>query len=158
MRRIAWLRWTAPLLVACLLSGCAVLTKQELKPTPPTLTQGRFVYLGNQACRRFVRRVTRIPPKNPVAARAYVQKTFFPAYEHLVFTLRGLAPPPSEAVAYRRLLATFNYEDLVLHHFLQAAEETQRQRVKTLERRLRRIGRHIDARSARVGLTTCAKG
>jgi hypothetical protein len=155
MRRVALL-----LGAAFLLSGCAVLTKQELKPTPPTLTQGRFVYLGNRACRRFVRRVTGIPkPKSsPEAARADVEKIFFPAYEHLLFTLRGLAPPPSEAVAYRRLLATFNYEDLVLHHFLQAAEAAQVQRVKTLERRLRRIGRHIDARAAKVGLTTCSNG
>jgi hypothetical protein len=42
MRRIAYL-----LGAACLLSGCGILTKQELKPVPDTLSHGRFVYLAD---------------------------------------------------------------------------------------------------------------
>ena len=43
MRRFALL-----LLAAFLLSGCAIVTKQELKPAAKTLTHGRLVYLGTE--------------------------------------------------------------------------------------------------------------
>jgi energy-converting hydrogenase Eha subunit H len=51
-----------PLLVlaALLLSGCGVLTKQELKPVPKTLTHGRFVYLADR-----VSGVTSVGPNGP---------------------------------------------------------------------------------------------
>jgi hypothetical protein len=154
MRRVAVL-----LLAALLLSGCAVLTKQQLKPVPETLSHGRLVYLGDRACRRFERRVDRRRPgKGYEAALANLQHVLMPAYDKLLFELRGLAPPPPDAVAYRRMLATFNDADLVLHNFFQAADEVQIKRVKTLQARLDRLGRRLNARVAKVGLRTCAKG
>jgi len=154
MRRFALL-----LLAAFLLSGCAVLTKQELKPVPKTLTHGRLVYLANRACERAVLRLKRHrPARGYLPAIAYLQHVFLPENDRLLFELRALTPPPSDAVAYRRLLATFNYEDLVVHHFFQAADEVQRQRTKSLLHRLKRVDRRLNSRAAQLGLKTCAKG
>jgi hypothetical protein len=47
----------------------------------------------------------------------FAHKVFMPATDRLVFDLRALSAPPSDAVAYQRMLATANYTDLVLHHF-----------------------------------------
>jgi hypothetical protein len=147
------------LLAALLLSGCAVLTKQKLKPVPETLSQGRLVYLADRACRRFERRVDRPRPgKGYEAALANLQDVLMPAYDRLLFELRGLAPPPPDAVAYRRMLATFNDTDLVLHNFFQAVDEVQIKRLETLQARLDRLGRRLNARATKVGLKTCAKG
>jgi hypothetical protein len=56
------------------------------------------------------------------------------------------------------MLTIFNDADLVLHNFFQAADEVQIKRVKTLQARLDRLGRRLNARAAKVGLRTCAKG
>src|ERR671918_2725582 len=99
MRRITSLRWAAILLAAALLSGCQALAKQELKPVPKTLSHGRFVYLGNRACRRFVRRLERHQPgtrsdpfERYLAALAFLKHSFLPATDRLLFELRALAP------------------------------------------------------------------
>jgi hypothetical protein len=165
VRRIAYL-----LVAAFVLSGCgSVLTKEELKPQAPTLTQSRFVYLADRACRRFARRVKRhrLLPESGLSLEqkyvrylgdlAFLRHTFMPANDRLVFELRALTPPPYQAVHYRRLLATLNYEDLVVHNFFQAADEAQIRRLQTLDRRIRRIGRQLDARAAKVGPKTCGK-
>ena len=152
MRRFALL-----LFAAFLLSGCAVLSKQDLQPAPKTLSHGRLVYLADRACRRFERRAKQHQPgKNYEAFLAYFQRSL-PLFDRLLFELRGLAPPPADAAAYRRMLASINNADLVLHHFFQAADELQRERAKTLARRLDRVGKRINARAAKVGLKTCAK-
>ena len=39
-------------------------------------------------------------------------------YDQVVFDLRALAPPASQAESYRRLLAAYNYQDLLLHNLL----------------------------------------
>ena len=84
---------------AVVLSGCGVLNKQELQPTVPTLTHGWFVYLGDRVCRRDLRR----------AKRAFRPKPT----NQLLFDLRALAPPTSQADSYRELLAAYNYVDLL---------------------------------------------
>jgi hypothetical protein len=154
VRRIALL-----LLAAFLLSGCGVLTKEELKPVPETLTHGRFVYLANRACGRFDLRIRRLAhPTSPEAALADLQKFGVPAYERLLFELRGLSPPPSDAVEFRRMLATFNHEDGILHRYIEAAETSQVSRAYWIRKRLERVGRGLNARAAKLGLDTCAKG
>jgi hypothetical protein len=154
MRRVALL-----LLAAFLLSGCGVLTKEELKPVPETLTHGRFVYLANRACGNFELRIRRLAhPASPEAAVADLQKFGVPAYERLLFELRGLTPPPSDAVAFRRMLATFNHEDWILHRFLEAAEASQVSRAYWIRKRLDHVARGLNASAAKLGLDTCAKG
>ena len=131
---------------------------------PETLTHGRFVYLANRACRRFEHRVSRHQPvksndpfQKYLNALAYLKHVAMPGYDRLLFELHGLAPPPADAVAFRRMLATFNYTDLVIHHFFQATDELQKTRLKTLSRRLDRLSKRIHNRAGKVGLHSCAK-
>jgi hypothetical protein len=98
------------------------------------------------------------PRQGYLAFLAFLQRVYMPEYDHVLFELRALAPPPPpDAVAYRRMLASINNQDLVLHHFFQAADELQKERVKTLAKRLSRVGKRIDARASKVGLKACAK-
>jgi hypothetical protein len=125
---------------------------------PQTLSQGRFVYLADRACARAERGLKgHRNPRSYDEALRDLQKLLIPAYERLLFDLHGLAPPPSEAVAYRRLLATLNNEDLVIHHTVDALDQIQRQRVRTGLRRLRVLDRRVAVRAKRVGLKTCGK-
>ncbi len=154
MRRVAVF-----LLAAFLLSGCAVLQKQELKPAAKTLTHGRLVYLADRTCARTDRRVARHKqPKGYESFLTFLQHVVMPEYDRQLFELRALAPPPSDVVAYRRMLATFNEEDLVIDNFFQAADQLQLRRAKSLARRLDRLDKRLKGRAARVGLKTCAKG
>jgi hypothetical protein len=157
VRRIANLRWTAPLLAACLLSGCAVLTKQELKPVPKTLSHGRFVYLANRACARDLRATKNFPRPTSHAMYDRELTKATKSGEHLLFVLRGLNPPASEAKAFRRMLAALNLEDLLAHHVLEAGDLGQRERVKTIFKRGRITDRRFRSRAARLGLDICAK-
>jgi hypothetical protein len=135
------------------------MTKQELKPVPETLTHGRLVYLADRACGRYEHRVTRHKGENGyLAFLTYLQRVFMPATDRLLFELHGLSPPPADSVDYRLMLATLNNEDLVTHHFFQAADELQIERVKALSRRIKRLGKRLDTRASKVGLKTCAKG
>jgi len=88
---------------------------------------------------------------------AYFGHVFLPAKDQLLFELRALAPPPSDAVAYRRMLATYNYADFVLHNFFAAANRRQIRRVKALTRKVDRSLRRLNTRAAAIGLKTCAK-
>jgi hypothetical protein len=153
MRRIALL-----LVAAGLLSGCGVLTKQDLQPQAPTLSQGRFVYLANKACAHAERRLKgHRKPRSYEEALNDLQKYFIPAYERLLFDLHGLTPPSAETVGYRRLLASLNDEDLVIHNTVQALDELQRLRVKAGLHRLHILDRRVAARAEKVGLKTCGK-
>jgi hypothetical protein len=154
MRRIAYL-----VAAACLLAGCGVLTKQDLKPQVPTLSHGRFVYLANRACARNERRQKRISRRHAKSAVALDKElhTSLNTGERLLFILRGLTPPPADTADFRRLLATANDEVLVETHLLQAFEEGQARVVRTRLKRLRALDRRFDARSAKLGLTICAK-
>jgi hypothetical protein len=151
------LRWAALLVAAFLLSGCGVLTKEDLKPAPKTLSHGRFVYLADRACARDIRRARAL--KHPTSAAMVSRELHFAirSGEHLIFVLRGLAPPPSEAADFRRLLAAENGEDLVATHLAEAFDGGQVQRVRTLVRKLRILGRRVHSRSAKLGLHACAK-
>ena len=154
MRRIAYL-----LVAARLLSGCGVLAKEDLKPTVPTLTHGRFVYLANRTCKRDIRHARRAFRRKPRNHETYDRdlQALLKGYNHAIFGLRGLAPPSSEAAAYRRLLASFNLEDLLGQHLLQAGDLGQAEKVKTIVRKLNRVDRRLKARAARLGLRVCAK-
>lgn len=154
MRRIALL-----LVAACLLSGCGVLTQEQLKPQAQTLTHGRFVYLANRACARNERRQKQIGRKKPKSAPAVSRQlqVSLNAIGHLIFVLRGLVPPPAAAVDFRRLMATANDEELVATHLLEAFNEGQVEGVKARVRRFRALDRRFDARAAKLGLSVCAK-
>ena len=146
------------LLAAFLLSGCGVLTKQELKPTPPTLTHGRFVYLADRICRRDIRytKKTFKTPKNHVQYDKEVH-ALLKGYEHALFDLRGLASTASEEAAFRRMLASFNLEDLLVAHVLEAGDAGQALRVKTIFHRLDVVDRRLKSRARGLGLHACAK-
>lgn len=152
MRRIAYL-----LVAAFVLSGCGVLTKEDLKPQAKTLTHGRLVYLADRACRHEKRHIPVFKPgTSPAEAERKLHKVLLPTYDHLLFNLHGLAPPPADAVAYRRMLATLNDSDLIIHHAVDAVDALQRQRVRSLVRRLDFLGRRLNNRAAKLGLHTCA--
>jgi hypothetical protein len=150
-----------PLLVlaALLLSGCGVLTKQELKPVPKTLTHGRFVYLADRVCRRDIRRAKRAfrtPPKNHVEYDKKLNAAL-KGYDQVVFDLRALAPPAAQAESYRRLLAAYNYQDLLLHNLLEAGDSGRLTKVKAVLRKLEINGVSLKSRAYDLDLKTCAK-
>jgi hypothetical protein len=152
MRRVTLL-----LVAALLLSGCAVLTSQQLKPEPETLTHGRFVYLADRACARDIRNAKGF--KRPTSHAMYDRelKAATRSGEHLLFSLRGLAPPPADAKEFRRMLASLNLEDLLQHHVLEAGDQGEIERVKTLYRRGAATDRRFKARAENLGLHDCAK-
>jgi hypothetical protein len=154
MRRIVYL-----LAVACLLSGCGVLTKQDLKPVPDTLTRGRFTYLADRICRRDIRhekRAFRRRPKNHATYDKDLQ-ALLKGYEHALFDLRGLAPPDSEAEQFRHLLAAFNFQDLLGNNLLEAGDLGQARRVKALFKKLDANDKNLKSRARALGLRACAK-
>ncbi|HEX4323808.1 MAG TPA: hypothetical protein VHZ77_04160 [Gaiellaceae bacterium] len=159
MRRIAYLRWLAAVAAAFLFAGCGVLTKQELQPTPQTLTHGRFVYLADRTCRRDIRNTRRAFRRGPGNHEEYDKdlKALLNGYEQALFDLRGLAPPPSEAAEFRRLLASFNLEDLYGHHLLQAGDQGQAKRVHTLFKKLDATDKRLKSRAKALGLHACAQ-
>jgi hypothetical protein len=165
MRRIAYLRWLAPVLAAFLVAGCGVLTATKLKPKAKTLTHAAFVQRANRACVRFEHGLQGVHLK---ASRNFqkidtLERTIvIPAYERLLFVLRGLAPPPADVVDYRRMLATFNYLDLNLHQLLDAADAAlanrdvaQLHRMRTISRRFDRLNKRLSARAKKLGLRRC---
>jgi hypothetical protein len=152
MRRIALL-----LVAAGLLSGCGVLTKQDLKPQAPTLTHGRLVYLADQACTADLRydKTLKIP-KTPVEFVKYLRLEI-KSGEHLIFVLRGLTPPPADAAAFHRYLAAENGADLVANHFLDAYGDLTVREFKRDIRHSKILTRRIHARARRLGMHVCAK-
>ena len=60
--------------------------------------------------------------------------------------LRRLAPALSEAVAYRRLLAVANLEDLVLDNLTDAIDAHHVSRAKSLVRRLDKLDKVFNSR------------
>src|ERR1700756_230455 len=120
MRRIACLRWFALLSAAFFLSGCTILNKQELRPLPPTLSHAQLVGAANGWCEHDLRRTRKLRQPKDAVALVRDLAIAVKSLGHLIFHLRGLAPPPSDAVAYRRLLATANKEQLGAAHLMQA--------------------------------------
>jgi hypothetical protein len=152
MRRIAYL-----LAATCLLSGCGVLTKQDLKPQAPTLTHGRFVYLAEHICARDLRHDKRFrTPTNPTQFDHEFQAVI-KSYERALFDLRGLAPPAADAESFRHLLAAFNLQDLLGNNLLQASELGQARRLKSIARKLDRNDKNLKSRARALGLRACAK-
>ena len=146
------------MLAAALLSGCAVVTAKELKPVPPTLTHGRLVYLADRACAADLQYDRRLKtPTNPEAFVKYLRLSI-KSGEHLLFVLRGLAPPPSEVAAFRHLLAAENGADLVANHFLDEYGDMTVHRFKHLVRRSRILDRRIHIRAKVLGMHVCSKG
>jgi hypothetical protein len=151
-------RFPVLLLAALLLSGCGVLSKQELTPVPKTLTHGRFVYLADRVCRRDIRRAKRAfrtPPKNHVE---YDKKlsAVLKGYDQVVFDLRALAPPAAQAES-SCLLAAYNYQDLLLHYLLEAGDSGRLTKVKAVLRKLEINGVSLKSRAYDLDLKTCAK-
>jgi len=145
-------------LVAFCVTGCDVLGSTKLKPPAKTLSHAQLVRAANRACARSGRRVRGIKkPTNPLAVLADLRRYVAPRYERLVFVLRGLAPPPADAVAYRRMLATFNYFDLTFHRALDSIDARQIGQAKRPARRLNFLGRRIHSRAKKLGLRPCAR-
>jgi hypothetical protein len=158
MRRVAYLRWLAPVLAVFLVAGCGgVLTSAKLKPKARTLTHARFVYLANRACASDIRitRNFKTPRSHEMYDRELRAETR--SAEHLIFVLRGLAPPAADAAALRHMLAPLNLEDLIAHHLLDAGDQGQVERVNTLFKRGRIADRRFESRAKKLGLHVCAK-
>ena len=125
-------------LLVVLLAGCSITGTTKQAP-PKTLSQGRFDYLVERATRRLVCRG--VPHRKPTSfgqARANLKRTLT-AYEHWLFTLRGLAPPTSEAVAFDRLLGAVDRLDLVLHRLVDAVDERNLRRIKIGLKQMHRL-------------------
>ena len=73
-----------------------------------------------------------------------------------MFVLRGLTPSPAHVTAYRQLLASFNYEDLLQHHFLEAFQAATSD-MKTYARRIQKFAAELRLRATSLGMHTCAK-
>ena len=78
-------------------------------------------------------------------------------YDQVVFDLRALAPPASQAESYRRLLAAFNYQDLLLHYLLQAGDSGRLTKVKAVLKKLDINSVNLKSRAYDLDLKTCAK-
>ena len=158
MRRIGYLRWFAPMAAAFLLSGCAILNKQELRPLPPTLSHAQLVVSANAWCKRDLRRTRKL--KRPKNAQMVVRQLGIATNSlgHLIFHLRRLPPPPSDAVAYQQLLATANNEQLVATHLMQAIEQGRIHFAKNHAKRLVVVDKRFNARATALGMDECAKG
>jgi uncharacterized protein YceK len=153
MRRIAYL-----LAAALLLSGCgSVLTKEDLKPTAPTLTHGRLVYLADQACAADLRYDRTLKPATSPTSFVKNLRLSIKSGEHLIFVLRGLTPTPSDAAAFRRFLAAENGEDLVATHLLDSYGDMTVREFKHDVRRARILDRRVKARAEKLGMHVCAK-
>jgi hypothetical protein len=143
---------------AVLLTGCGVMGSKTKSPPARTLSRAQFVRRANRACARAERRTKAFKgSRNFAVVEAELRNVFIPAQEHLLVVLRGLAPPASAAAGYQRMLDTFDQLDITIHHFLDAADAHQVQRVKNLIRRLDMLGKGLDKRAAELGLRTCAK-
>jgi hypothetical protein len=152
MRRLASL-----VLAGFVLSGCAVLTSQKLKPQPKTLSHGRFVYLANRACAADLRFDRTLKPATNETTYLKNLRLAIKSGEHLIFVLRGLTPPSADDAAFRRFLAAENGEDLVANHYFDQFGNLTRREFKHLIRRSKILDRRIQARATRLGLDTCAK-
>jgi hypothetical protein len=152
MRRFALL-----LVAAFLLSGCTVLSSQHLEPAPETLTHGRLVYLADRACGRAFGRLPKIEPGLSYRELNHRLHRLVRTQEHLLFVLHGLPPSAADVAAYRQLLASFNYEDLLQHNFLQAFEEADVRHLRTYARRIQRFAVELRLRARSLGMHICAK-
>ena len=142
---------------AVVLSGCGVLNKQELKPTAPTLTHGRLVYLADRACAADRHRTNGL--KKAADEDSFIKNLHIAikSGERLIFVLRGLEPPPSDAVAYRRLLAAENGADLNANRLLDAIGDEPLRRIEHYFKRGSVYNRRIDSRAKKLGMRICAK-
>jgi hypothetical protein len=139
-------RLLVPGLVAVVLLGGCNITGSTKQAPPKTLSQGRFGYLVNRASRHFVCGVKHRGKATTFAkARVNLKKTLS-AYERWLFTMRGLAPPASDAVPFNRLRAAMDRYDLLLHRLADAVDARQPQRVKTLVKQLHRLTARFDVR------------
>jgi hypothetical protein len=157
----------ALLLAAVLVAaGCDPLASKTTTAPEKTLSHAQLVHAANRACVRFVRRLkhSHFTANTSFPKREKEEQTILiPAYERLLFVLHGLAPPPADAAAYRKLLATFNYLDLTVHQFfngLDAAvanrDRSELRRLRRLERRVIRLGNKFNSRAKSFGLHRCA--
>ena len=121
---------------------------------------GRFVYLANRVCRRDIRKTKRIvkKPQNHAQYDKELQAVLKGHDEQAFFDLRALAPPSSDAKQFERVLASFNYEDLLGHNPLQAGDQGQAAKVKALFKKLDAADKTFKSRASQLGLRTCAKG
>jgi hypothetical protein len=152
--------WLALLFGAFLLAGCDVTGSSNSKgPPPKTLSHAQFVHAGNRVCARFLHRVQRVDTHTAFPKlESLERKVIIPAEEHVIVVLRRLAPPPRDAAAFQRVLTTFDQVDIDIHRLLDAADARQVRRVKDLAKRLDILTKQLDARFAKAGLRTCAKG
>src|SRR5437868_12045680 len=101
----------ALLLVAFLLGGCGLTGSAKKGPPPKTLSHAQLVHAVKQASKRFVRQAKRVhfeAGTSFVKVERAERTIVIPAYEHLLFTLQGLTPPPADAAGYRGMLGSLN--------------------------------------------------
>lgn len=143
-----------PLLAVVSLVGCGT---AKPKPPPKTLSHGRFVFLANHACAVAVRKAKRFKTPTNLQMFDRVAAATQRVYDRMLFVLQGLAPPPSEAAAYRRLLDAANAQESAFAHLIDEADAHHAVTARTLARRLDKLGKKFNRRAKRLGLTVCAK-
>jgi hypothetical protein len=142
----------ALVLVALLLAGCAGMGGTKKPPPPKTLSHAQFVRAADRACVRFGRQTKGL--KKPTSFETFdrTMRVATRAYEQTLFTLRGLAPPATDATAFQRLLSGLDAQDKLIHSLTYAVDAHQLGRTKVLVRRLRVIGKRDKSNARRLGL------
>ena len=131
--------WPALLLVAFLLAGCSLGSSATKAPPQKTLSRAQFKHLVVRATKRLVcSGLQHEKPTSLQQVRAGLKKDVR-AYERWLFTLRGLAPPASAAVAFHRMLGALDRLDLVFHQMVDALDAQDLPRMKALLKRMHRL-------------------
>jgi hypothetical protein len=148
-------------LAVFVLAGCSITGTAKQQPPPKTLSHYQLVHGSKRAFKRFARQTKRIHHsgnffKDERAARTIL----IPAYEHLLFALHQLQPPPADAKSYRKMLGTLNYLDLTVQQYFNELDllvanhdRGQLAHAKYLLRRIKRLTKRLKSGKSRVGVT-----
>jgi hypothetical protein len=139
-------------------AGCAGMGGANTKSAgPPPMSRAEFARGADRACARDHRAEKRIPNPTNYAALVHGLQRAIPVVEHEIFTLRGLAPPRSDAALFARVLRDLDAQDLAAHRLVDALQAHQVGRARALARQLDALGRRVRRLDRKLGLPACVK-
>jgi hypothetical protein len=157
MRRVAYPIRLAPLIVI-FLAGCAGMGGTNKTRPPKTLSHVQFIRAADRVCTRFRRQAKGLAKKPAsLAAEERQAELALATYERVIFDLRGLTPPPSDAGAFQRLLATLDAEDLVAHKLGDSIDAGQVRQERTFTSQFSVLRARLQSLAVKLGLRTCFK-
>ena len=144
-------------LAALLLGGCDLTGSSKEAPPPKPLSHFQFVHKANHICAVGNRQMKGLRrPTNP-AMLVHNLNVAIRSIEQGIFALRQLAPPPSDAAPFRRIIAGLDTADRLEHRLIDAVNTRQLGHVRTLARRLEILNKQLNRRAKNLGLRICAK-